>query len=83
MPSTSKNQRRAAAIAKHHPEQLYARNRSMLNMTGKQLHEFAATPEKGLPKRVKHADKRSGKRSPMPMAAHLSGGNRYNRLRRA
>jgi hypothetical protein len=43
--------RRAAAIAEHHPEKLKARNRSLLNMTHEQLHDFAATPEKGLPEK--------------------------------
>jgi len=84
MPSTSKAQRRATAIAEHHPEQLHARNRGMLKMTQRQLHDFASTREKGLPKHAggKHATKRTGKRSPMPM--HMAGGgNRYNRLRRA
>lgn len=45
--------RKAAAIAEHHPELLYARNRSLLDMTKEQLHDYASTPEKGLPERVK------------------------------
>lgn len=49
MPALSKAQRRLMAIAKHHPEKVYARNRSILKMTGRQLHEFAKTKEKGLP----------------------------------
>ena len=40
------------AIAQHHPEKLYARNRGMLSMSKGQLHDFAATPEKGLPEHV-------------------------------
>lgn len=48
MPATSRNQRVTAAIAEHHPEQLYARNRSMLSMSKKALHDYAAT--KGLGK---------------------------------
>lgn len=40
------------AIAEHHPEELYDRNKAMLNMTHQQLHEFASTSEKGLPERV-------------------------------
>ena len=51
MPAESKAIRRAAAIAEHHPEQLYARNRGLLGMNQEQLHEFASTPEKGLPKK--------------------------------
>jgi len=42
--------RQAAAIALHQPEKLYARNRSLKNMTGAQLREYASTPETGLPK---------------------------------
>jgi hypothetical protein len=51
MPARSQAQRRAIAIAEHHPEQLYERNRGLLEMTARQLHEFAATKEKGLPRR--------------------------------
>jgi hypothetical protein len=39
------------AIAEHHPEKLKGKNRGLLRMTHEQLHEFADTPEKGLPKR--------------------------------
>jgi len=49
MPAPSKAMRRAAAIAEHHPSQLNAKNRSLLKMTKGQLHDFAKTPEKGLP----------------------------------
>lgn len=52
MPSTSTAQRRATAIAEHHPDQLYARNRGLLGMNQRQLHEFASTKEKGLPHHV-------------------------------
>lgn len=44
MPAKSERQRKAAAIAKHHPEQLYARNKGMAQMTEKQLGEFARKP---------------------------------------
>lgn len=54
MPAVSKDQRVAMAIAEHHPNQLYARNKGLLKMTKSQLHDFAATKEKGLPKRVSH-----------------------------
>lgn len=53
MPAVSRNQRIAAAIAAHHPNELYARNRGLAKMSLKQLHEFAATKMKGLPRRVK------------------------------
>jgi hypothetical protein len=49
MPAPSKAMRQAAAIALHHPEKLYKRNRSLREMTDEQLHDYASTPEKGLP----------------------------------
>jgi hypothetical protein len=53
MPATSKNQRIAMAIAEHEPAKLNPRNRGLLGMSRPQLHEFAATPRKGLPKLAK------------------------------
>jgi len=53
MPSLSKAQRRATTIAEHHPEELYARNKGLLGMSAGQLHDFAATPESGLPQKKK------------------------------
>lgn len=54
-PALSKAARRTAAIAKHDPSKLYARNRGMLGMNKQQLHHLAATKEKGLPqKKGKH-----------------------------
>lgn len=58
MPAKSKAQREAMAIAAHHPEQLYDRNKGLLKMTTGQLHDFAATKEKGLPQKVKQDGKR-------------------------
>jgi len=55
MPARSKAQRIAAAIAEHHPNQLYARNQGLAQMSPAQLHEFAATKTKGLPRHVKKA----------------------------
>jgi hypothetical protein len=52
MPAVSKAQREAIAIAEHHPDELYARNRGLLKMSQGQLHDFAATPQKGLPGHV-------------------------------
>jgi hypothetical protein len=52
MPAESKAQRIAMAIAEHHPEDLYPENKGLAKMTHKQLHEFAETPEKGLPEHV-------------------------------
>lgn len=48
MPATSKAQRRAIAIAEHSPDKLYKRNKSLLGMAHKDMHDFASTKEKGL-----------------------------------
>jgi hypothetical protein len=53
MPAPSKAMQQAVAIAKHNPKKLYKRNKSLLKMTGQQLHDFASTPTAGLPKHVK------------------------------
>ena len=50
MPAVSKKQRRAMAIAEHHPSKLHKRNKSMKKMTKSQLHDFASTKEGKLPK---------------------------------
>lgn len=50
------------AIAEHHPDQLYSKNRGVAKMGKKSLHDFAATPEKSLPRRVS-GGKSSPKRS--------------------
>ncbi len=52
MPAVSKAQRIAMSIAEHHPEELNEKNKGLLDMSHKQLHEFAATSEKGLPAHV-------------------------------
>ena len=52
MPAVSKVQRRAAAIAKHHPDQLYARNKGLASMSLYALSKMASTSERGVPKRV-------------------------------
>ena len=48
MPAVTQRQRTAIAIAEHEPGKLYARNKSMLQMTKSQQHDFAST--KGLGK---------------------------------
>lgn len=48
MPAKSISQRRLMAIAEHHPSKLYSRNKGVLSMSKSQLHDFAATKEKGL-----------------------------------
>ena len=42
------------AIALHHPDQLNKANRSLLSMSKSQLHDYASTPEKGLPTKKRH-----------------------------
>ena len=51
MPATSVKQRQAAAIAEHHPEELYERNKGLLSMSKDKLSHYAGTSEKGLPKK--------------------------------
>jgi hypothetical protein len=52
MPALSESQRKLMAIAEHHPEEVSEKNKGVLDMSHKQLHDFAATSEKGLPKHV-------------------------------
>jgi hypothetical protein len=56
MPAVSQKQRRAMAIAEHHPEELNPENRGLLKMSHQQLHDFASTKEKNLPE-SKHSMK--------------------------
>lgn len=49
MPAVSVKQQEATAIAEHHPDKLYAKNKGLLKMSHQQLHDFAATSHKGLP----------------------------------
>ena len=53
MPAVSEKQRELMAIAEHHPSKLHKKNRGVLKMSHKQLHDFAATKglEKGLAKK--------------------------------
>ena len=51
MPAVSKVQRKAMAIALHNPSKLLKRNRSLLKMSKSDLHDFASTKEKKLPKK--------------------------------
>jgi hypothetical protein len=53
MPALSQSQQRLMAIAEHAPSKVSAKNRGVLKMSMAQLHDFAATSRKGLPKRVK------------------------------
>jgi hypothetical protein len=56
MPSVSQNQAIAMRIAEHDPKRLYKRNRGLLRMTHQQLHDFAATSTKDLPKKKKEGE---------------------------
>ena len=49
MPSVSKKQQMVMAIAEHQPGKLYKRNRGLLAMGKNKLHDYSATPRKGLP----------------------------------
>lgn len=53
MPAESIKQRRVMAIAEHAPEKLHAKNKGLLKMSKGQLHDFASTKEKGLPRSVR------------------------------
>jgi len=55
MPAVSKKQQQAMAIAEHAPEKLHAENKGLAKMSKGQLHDFAATPRKGLPEKAKPA----------------------------
>lgn len=51
MPAKSEAQRIAISIAEHAPDKLYDRNKGLLKMGKQDMHDFAETPSKGLPKR--------------------------------
>lgn len=63
MPAKSQAQQRAMAIAEHDPGKLSSGNKGLLKMSHKQLHEFASTPRKGLPKRASNKSNRKSSRS--------------------
>lgn len=48
MPAVSRAQRIAAAIAEHHPEKLYKKNKGLLKMSKEELHKYSSTKESGL-----------------------------------
>lgn len=52
MPSESKAERRFFGWAEHNPAQAKAEGK-LPDMTKAQMHDFASTPEKGLPERKK------------------------------
>ncbi len=51
MPALSEPQRELMAIALHHPAEVSKKNRSVLKMSSKQLHDFASTKGAGKPKK--------------------------------
>jgi hypothetical protein len=53
MPAESIAMGRLARLAEHHPEKVYKKNRSILKMSGTALHDYASTPETGLPYKKK------------------------------
>lgn len=63
MPAKSKKQQALMAIAEHSPEKIKGKNKGVLDMSKQQLHDFAATPTKGLPEKV-------GKRSTKKVEPH-------------
>lgn len=62
MPAVSKAQGRFFRWAEHNPAQAKAEGKAT-GMTKSQMHDFAATPEKGLPKKA----------GPLTSAARKSG----------
>jgi hypothetical protein len=57
-PAFSVAQRKLMGLAEHNPSAVSAKNRGVLKMTHKQLHDFASTKDKGLPKHVKRGKKK-------------------------
>ena len=53
MPANLISFRRLTGLALHHPEKVYKRNKSILKMSGTALHDYASTPETGLPYKKK------------------------------
>ena len=77
MPADSKDQAIAMSIAEHNPKKLFARNKGMLKLSHKQLHDFASTPRKGLPKHSPSETKAgrvlAGRKKPAGNMGALSG----------
>lgn len=63
MPATSQAQQKAMAIAEHSPGKLDKKNKGLLKMSHYQLHDYASTPRRGLPKKAASRNSsRSGSR---------------------
>ncbi len=63
MPAKSKAFRRLVALAEHHPEEVSEKNKGVLSMKPDDMHEFASTPEEGLPMHAKKFKGLMGKKS--------------------
>jgi hypothetical protein len=61
MPAVSKDQGRFFRWAEHNPDQAKAEGKAT-GMTTSQMHDFAVTPEKGLPNKVGALTKTARKR---------------------
>ncbi len=57
MPAKSVAQRKLFGMAEHNPSMVSEKNKGVLSMSKNQLHDFAATSEKSLPKRKKKKKK--------------------------
>lgn len=58
MPAKSKAMQKLMAIAEHMPSKVQTKNKGVLKMSKQELHDYAATPTKGLPQKVKKAKKK-------------------------
>ena len=58
MPATSQKQRQLMAIAEHHPSKVSKKNRGVLKMSHKQLHDFASTKASAVKKAKKESHDR-------------------------
>ena len=59
MPAKSRAQQRLAQIAEHDPEAVRGRNRSILDMSQKELHTMASGSMRGKPEHVRSRDTKS------------------------
>ncbi len=53
MPAKSKAQQELFAIAEHDPSKLKSQNKGLLKMGKDKLSEFASTPKKNLPQKIR------------------------------
>lgn len=70
MPSNSKAQRHLMAAAEHGATFPMAKQ-LRATMSHRQLHDFAATPEKGLPAHVGHPSRNLGKYLRAPLSGEI------------